>query len=87
VFCLFRYWAENPPTHVLLALRYLGEGKKGNPTAANARAHSQAKSGDKPQNIAELARFIGAPVGKIDDRTRQLYEYAQLALNPKKGAL
>lgn len=32
IFDLLKYWQEEPPTHVILALRYLGQKKKANPS-------------------------------------------------------
>jgi hypothetical protein len=63
VFRLLRYWAEEPPAHVILALRYLGERKSNKPkTEAEAMGQLQGAASlmgqaaaPMPQHLREMA--------------------------------
>lgn len=50
IFDLLKYWAEEPPTHVILALRYLGQRKKAQPRDA---VYAQ---------MQEMGAMLGQPV-------------------------
>ena len=62
---LLRYWAEEPPTHVLLALRYLGERKK-----------PKAKS---EEQMREQMRGLGPMMGSARPMPAHLREMAEWA--------
>jgi hypothetical protein len=70
---LLRYWQEEPPTHVMLALRYLGERKKpgrdsGNPAVTEKQAEAQMHEtaammggvGSAPEGFAEMVQWAEA---------------------------
>jgi hypothetical protein len=75
IFGLLEYWGEEPPTHVILALRYLGQRK------------APAKSDAETENdLAELAVMPGMAAEPVSDKTRELAAYAEEVLTKlRKG--
>lgn len=62
---LLAYWAEEPPTHVILALRYLGAGKRAKQVSeAQARKDlgemqtlpGMGMAASLPANVKEMIR-------------------------------
>jgi hypothetical protein len=75
IFRLLEYWSEEPPTHVILALRYLGQRKV--PAIPEAETAS---------NMAELAAMPGMAAQPVSDKTRELAAYAEEVLTKlRKG--
>jgi hypothetical protein len=70
IFKLLEYWAEEPPTHVILALRYLGQKKK--PSSPEAAI-------DQLQGAME---FMGAPAGPVPEHIRAMADWVE-ANKPK----
>ena len=64
---LLGYWSEEPPTHVLLALRYLGERKK-----------KPAQTDEKfAQDGLELQRMLGTAAKPMPPHVREMAEWAE----------
>lgn len=68
IFNLLYHWLENPPTHVILALRYLGQRKKVTPTQQETMAKMQ-----------ELGAMMGQGVtsGKAPDGFLDAVDWAE----------
>jgi len=64
---LLTYWGEEPPTHVILALKYLGERKSKGPK----------NEGVARDQIREAAGMLGQNVQPVSQRTRDLVAYAE----------
>jgi hypothetical protein len=68
---LLVYWAEEPPTHVILALRYLGQRKK--PTSENQALEQLAQAAGLMQDAGVMA---GAPQ-PMPPHLREMAEWAE----------
>jgi len=66
IFALLRYWAEEPPAHVTLALRYLGERKRKPASARAAR-----------EQLGEAANLMGARIAPVSEKTRELVAHVE----------
>ena len=75
IFELLRYWADEPPAHVILALRYLGERKRKPASARQAR-----------EQLGEAASLMGARVAPVSEKTRELVAYAEEMQAKLRGA-
>jgi hypothetical protein len=72
IFKLLEYWGVEPPTHVILALRYLGQHKK--PTSeheAVGQMHQLAGMVDQnltpmPQHLREMAQWAEEESAKLN---------------------
>ena len=70
IFNLLEYWLDEPPAHVILALRYLGERKK--------RSRQPAQSEQEFQrNMGELCGMLGRQAQPVSQQTRDLVAYAE----------
>jgi hypothetical protein len=78
IFRLLKYWQEEPPAHVMLALRYLGARKKpgrdsGNPAVTEKQAQAQMHEtaammggvGSAPEGFAEMVEWAAAMEAKV----------------------
>lgn len=77
IFALLDYWAEEPPAHVLLALRYFGERKRKAP-----RTEDEARS-----QLHGLQQMMGRGAQPLPPQVRAMAEWAeeqQAKLNRKK---
>jgi hypothetical protein len=70
VFSLLDYWTDEPPTHVILALRYLGERKKQSKSPVQSEQEFQ-------QNMGELCGILGRQAQPVSQKTRDLVAYAE----------
>lgn len=69
-----KYWAEDPPTHVLLALRYLGERKK--------TPMSESQMQGKAQ---ELGAMMGGGVEQAPDGFADIVAWVEEKKTKLKG--
>jgi hypothetical protein len=72
---LLKYWQEEPPAHVLLALRYLGANKRGkqvNPETAR-------------QQLSDLSQFLGQPARPLPAQLKGLIRDAERMKSEHKG--
>ncbi|MBS1803511.1 MAG: hypothetical protein JST28_09090 [Acidobacteria bacterium] len=71
IFRLLEYWGEEPPTHVILALRYLGQRKpKTEREAMEQLAGAQEMLGQGaaaplPPHLRELAQWADGELDKL----------------------
>jgi hypothetical protein len=73
---LLAYWAEEPPTHVILALRYLGAGKRSKQT-------SEAQT---RKELGEMQSLPGmGPAGSASDHVKEMIRSAELLKQQHKG--
>jgi hypothetical protein len=70
IFSLLEYWDDEPPTHVILALRYLGERKKQNKQPVQSEQEFQ-------RNIGELCGMLGRQAQPVSQQARDLVAYAE----------
>jgi hypothetical protein len=70
IFSLLEYWGDEPPTHVILALRYLGERKKRSKQPVQSKQEFQ-------RNMGELCGMLGRQAQPVSQRTRDLVAYAE----------
>ena len=76
---LLEYWAEEPPAHRLLAMRYLGPSKRAQGGASSPRS-TAVDAETAVSQIPLLAQALHMPVARVSARTRALFDYAQEAL-------
>lgn len=80
---LLKYWREEPPAHVILALRYLGPSKSTD--SAGAPSRRKASPADEELQAGMLHQigqsFDGIRKAPVSEKTRSLYEYAQGVIN------
>jgi hypothetical protein len=77
IFRLLEYWGKEPPTHVILALRYLGQHKK--PTTEDEAAgqmHQLAGMVEQnltpmPQHLREMAQWAEEEAAKLNRRGKK----------------
>lgn len=77
IFELMRYWAEEPPTHVILALRYLGQKQKRAPISeSEARQQLHELGGvmetgamPLPQALRDAAQWAEAQRERLNKTT------------------
>ena len=70
IFNLLEYWLDEPPTHVILALRYLGERKRQNKQPVQSEQEFQ-------RNMGELCGMLGRQAQPVSQQTRDLVAYAE----------
>jgi hypothetical protein len=70
IFHLLEYWLDEPPAHMILALRYLGERKKQSKQPAQSEQEFQ-------QNMGELCGMLGRQAQPVSQKTRDLVAYAE----------
>ena len=67
IFSLLKYWADEPPTHVILALRYFGERKSLAPKTENeARAQ-----------LHGLRQMMGTGAQPLPPQLRAMADWAE----------
>lgn len=73
---LLDYWTEEPPTHVILAMRYLGEsrGRKKQPSEEEAR-----------RDMGALAGMLGQQPRKLPPELKQMIRNAEQLKHQHKG--
>jgi hypothetical protein len=74
---LLEYWAEEPPAHVTLALRYLGQGKRG---SAKQIDESQAR-----QDMGQMAQILGQQAVPLPDHLKTMVRFAEQMKGEHKG--
>ena len=72
---LLSYWAEEPPTHVILALRYLGPSKR-----AKHIDEAQAR-----KDMGEMSRVMGAPPQPLPHNLKEMIRSAEQIKQKNKG--
>ncbi len=70
IFNLLEYWINEPPAHVILALRYLGERKKKTKQVAQSEQEFRL-------NMGELCGMLGRQAQPVSQKTRELVAYAE----------
>jgi hypothetical protein len=75
VFELLNYWREEPPTHVILALRYLG------PSRGGKKRFSEE---DARKDMGEMARILG-PARPLPLNLKQMIQQAEQLKQQHKG--
>ena len=74
---LLEYWGDEPPAHVTLALRYLGQSKRSKAQPTQAEARSQ---------MAEMAVLPGLASGApLPPRLREMVQKAEALKKSHKG--
>lgn len=73
---LLRYWADEPPAHVILALRYLG------PSARAKRAVTEEQA---EQDMNALGGFMGQQARELPASLKQLVATAEELKRSRKG--
>ena len=71
IFNLLEYWINEPPAHVILALRYLGERKK------QSKQQPVQTELEFQRNMGELCGMLGRQAQPVSQRTRDLVAYAE----------
>ena len=73
---LLDYWKEEPPTHVILAMRYLGpsEGSK----------QKRISEEDARKDMGEMSKSLG-PVRPLPPNLKQMIELAEQMKQQHKG--
>ena len=79
IFALVDYWADEPPAHVILGWRYLGDksgpgAKKAGPTQAEAL-----------KDMGQLAQMLGQPARPLPPHLKQLIDQAEALKKAHKG--
>lgn len=72
---LLEYWQQEPPAHVLLALRYLGGAKRN-----SGPTEEQAK-----QDMGQMTALLGKSPQKLPDHLRRMVEEAEQLKQQHKG--
>jgi len=72
---LLAYWAEEPPAHVTLALRYLGPRKRG-----KVIDEDQAR-----QELAQIGQIVGKQARTLPAHLREMVRGAELLKRQRKG--
>lgn len=67
VMALYDYWAEHPPTHIILAARYLDQSKK----RGKAPRSEQAAT----EQLQSIGQFMGAPQ-KLPEHLKDAMKWA-----------
>jgi hypothetical protein len=75
IFGLLDYWKEEPPTHVILAMRYLGpsQGKKKRVSEEDAR-----------KDMGEMSKLLG-PARPLPPNLKQMIQQAEQVKKQHKG--
>jgi hypothetical protein len=76
---LLRYWQEEPPAHVLLALRYLGASKRGK-RGAPPIDEKQARS-----DMGQLGAMMGTPTRPMPPHLKEMIRQAEQLRTEHKG--
>ena len=71
IFSLLEYWGDEPPTHVILALRYLGERKK------KSMQQPVQTELEFQKSMGELCGMLGRQAQPVSQKTRDLVAYAE----------
>jgi hypothetical protein len=69
------YWAEEPPTHVILALRYLGERKTNKPKSEH----------EALDQLRQFAQLTEQPASPLPSHLRELAEWGEAQQAKLKG--
>jgi hypothetical protein len=77
VVSLLEYWAEEPPAHVTLALRYLGQGKRG---SAKPIDEAQAR-----QDMGQMGQILGQQPAPLPDHLKSMVRIAEQMKGVHKG--
>lgn len=77
IFKLLKYWVEEPPTHVILALRYLGQK-----TAKPAISEEQAQ-----QQMADMSQMLGKQARALPPNLAELIRDAEQIKQQHKGLI
>ena len=72
---LLEYWIEEPPEHVILALRYLGPGKRGKKID-----EAQAR-----KDMGEMSRIMGAPAQPLPANLKEMIRSAEQLKQKNRG--
>jgi hypothetical protein len=75
VLSLLAYWAQEPPTHVILALRYLGTSKR-----AKHIDEAQAR-----KDMGEMGRIMGMPAQQLPPNLKDMIRSAEAIKQQNKG--
>ncbi len=72
---LLNYWIEEPPTHVILALRYLGPRKRS----------KQASEEDTRNQLAEVGMMMGRQAQALPAHLKEMIRGAEQLKQQHKG--
>jgi len=73
---LLTYWAEEPPAHVILALRYLGAGKRG----------KHVDEAQSRKDLGEMQQLPGmGPAGLMPANLKEMIRAAEQLRQEHKG--
>lgn len=73
---LLDYWAEEPPPHVLLALRYLGQGK---------RRGGRQNEEDLRKDLGEVAHMMGTAPQPLPAHLKAMIQQVEQVKKEHKG--
>jgi hypothetical protein len=76
IFDLLEYWREEPPTHVILAMRYLGPSKRRKPRVSEE---------DARKDMGEMARLLGQQARPMPANLKDLVRQAEQMKKQHKG--
>ncbi len=74
---LLAYWADEPPAHVILALRYLGPSKRG--------GKMQIDEERARKDFGDMARVMGKQPARLPEHLKALVRSAEQIKQQKKG--
>ena len=77
IFALLDYWREEPPTHVILAMRYLGPSK--------GKKKPQVTEEDARRDMGEMARMLGQTARPLPADLKQMIRQAEQIKQQHKG--
>lgn len=73
---LLEYWADEPPAHVILAMRYLGDGKRN----AKGVTEEEARS-----DLGQMAGMLGQQPQKLPNHLKSMIQQAEEVKARYKG--